>query len=94
MKTQACDVCGYSDDRAMIRCLRCAWEIRGPEFLDSLRALEKERYLGRRDLVRARWKEFHQYDQTPRRASFPAERKIIRGAGTTADNLAIGGGLL
>jgi len=93
MKTQTCDVCGYSDDRAMIRCLRCAWEIRGPGFLDSLTGLEQERYFKRRDLVRARWKELHQYDQTPRRESFPAEVAIIRSP-TSACDLAIGGGLL
>jgi len=94
MKTLVCSVCEHGNYKEMIRCSRCAWELRDSEFLDSLKDLEEERYLGRRDLVRARWKEFHQYDQTPRRESFPAEGTIIRGAATTPDDLAIGGGLL
>jgi hypothetical protein len=95
MKTLvACEVCGYSNPPEIIRCSRCAWEIRGPEFFGSLTDLETERYLERRDLVRARWEEMHKYDQTPLRGSYPAEWSIIRGAGTTPDNLAIGSGLL
>jgi hypothetical protein len=95
MKTLvACEVCGYSNSPGIIRCSLCAWEIRGPEFLGSLTDLEAERYLERRDLVRARWEELHKYDQTPLRGSYPVPWSIIRGAGTTPDDLAIGGGLL
>ncbi len=94
MITLVCEVCGDSSDSERARCGRCGWELRDSEFLGSLEDLEEERYLGRRDLVRVRWKELGQYDQTPRRGSRPAEGTIIRGAATTPDDLAIGGGLL
>lgn len=93
MRTLVCSVCEHSNNQGTIRCARCAWELRNPEFPDSLQGLEKERYLRRRDLVRARWREFHQYDQTPRRESIPAEATKIPAA-TTPKDLAIGGGLL
>jgi hypothetical protein len=94
MRTLVCSVCEHSNNRGMIRCGRCAWELHNPEFSDSLPGLEKASYLRRRDLVRARWREFHQYDQTPRRKSIPAETTKVQAAATTAKDLAIGGGLL
>jgi len=94
MNTLVCSVCDHSNYQEMVRCTQCAWEFRSSRFHDSLSDLEQERYLGRRDLVRVRWKEFHQYDQTPEKRSLPAEGKIVQGAATTPRDLAIGGGLL
>ncbi len=93
MKTVVCCVCEYSTDPEMIRCGRCGWELRDSEFLDSLKGLEEERYLWRRDLARARWKELRGYDQSPRKGSFTAHGTVVRGP-TSSGDLAIGGRLL
>jgi hypothetical protein len=94
LKTPVCWVCEYSTDPEMVRCGRCGWEFRQPEFLDSLTGLERERYLRRRELVRARWREFQGYDQSPRKGSFTAQGTIVRGGPTSSRGLAIGGRLL
>lgn len=94
MKTMMCWVCEYRTDPEMVRCGRCGWEFRHAEFLDSLTGLERERYLRRRDLARARWREFHGYDQSPRKGSFTAQGTIVRGGPTSSRGLAIGGRLL
>ncbi len=94
MKTLVCWVCEYNTDPDMIRCGRCGWELRDPEFLGSLKGLEEERYLRRRDLARARWKKFRGYDQSPRRGSFTTQGTIVGGAATSSKPLAIGGRLL
>ncbi len=94
MKTLVCWVCEYSTDPEMIRCGRCGWEFRDSEFLDSLKGLERERYLCRRDLARARWKEFRGYDQSPRKGSFTAQGTIVRGGPTSSRDIPIGGRLL
>jgi hypothetical protein len=94
MKAAVCWVCEYSLDPDMIRCGRCGWEFRDSEFLDSLEGLEEERYLRRRDLARARWKELRGYDQSPRKGSFTAQGTMVRGGPTSSGDLAIGGRLL
>lgn len=93
MKTLVCWVCAYNTDPDVIRCGRCGWELRDPEFLGSLKGLEEQRYLQRRDLARARWKKFRGYDQSPRRRSLTAYGRIALGA-TSSQPVAIGGRLL
>jgi hypothetical protein len=92
--TLVCQVCGYSTDSEENRCCRCGWEFRDVDFLDSLHGLEEERYLRRRDLARARWKEFRRYDASPREGSALADGTTVRVAPTSSAEVAIGGGLL
>lgn len=89
-----CDICGSSSDSRENRCGRCGWEFRDVDFLGSLNDLEKERYLGRRELARARWKEFGRYDASPRSGSVLADGTIVQVAPTSSAEVAIGGTLL
>lgn len=89
-----CDICGYSNDSEQNRCGRCGWEFRDSAFFDSLNDLEEKRYLGRKDLVRARWQEFRRYDASPRAGSFFADGTIVQVAPTSSAEVAIGGSLL
>jgi hypothetical protein len=92
--TVVCGICGRSADSEENRCGRCGWEFRDMDFFDSLNDLEEERYLGRRDLARARWKEFGRYDASPREGSLSADGTIVQVAPTSSAEVAIGGGLL
>lgn len=94
MKTVVCWVCGCTNSSAANRCCRCAWEFRDADFFASLEDVEEQRYLERRDLARARWTEFHRYDQSPREGAFPVEPGIIYAGATSSQELPIGGGLL
>ena len=94
MITVACEICGRSTDPEENRCGRCGWEVHDADFLDSLNDLEKERYLSRRDLARARWKEFGRYDASPREGSFLADGTVVQVAPTSSSEVAIGGNLL
>jgi hypothetical protein len=91
---EVCEVCENNSVSADSRCSRCGWELRDQEFLDSLNGLEEERYLRRRDLARARWKEFRRYDASPREGSSVANGMIIRVAPSSSAEVAIGGSLL
>jgi len=89
-----CEVCGESSNSEKIRCDRCGWEVRDQEFYDSLRDLERERYLRRRDLACARWIELRRFDGSPRKGSSLADGTIVQVAATSSAEVAIGGGLL
>ncbi len=89
-----CQVCGHSADSEENRCSRCGWEYRDADFFGSLHSLEEESYLRRRDLARARWKEFRRYDASPREGSALADGTIVRVAPTSSAEVAIGGSLL
>lgn len=88
-----CEICGSSSD-SEVRCARCGWEFRDQEFLGSLNDLEEERYLRRRDLARARWKELRRYDGSPRKGASLADGTIVQVAATSSAEVAIGGSLL
>jgi hypothetical protein len=92
--TLICEVCGCSSDSEKTRCSQCGWEFRDQEFYDSLRDLEQESYLRRRDLARARWKELRRFDGSPREGSSLADGTIVQVAATSSAEVAIGGGLL
>jgi hypothetical protein len=89
-----CQVCGHGADSAESRCCRCGWEFHDVDFFDSLHGLEEERYRRRRDLARARWKEFRRYDASPQEGSALADGTIVQVAPTSSAEVAIGGSLL
>jgi hypothetical protein len=94
MKTVVCSVCKYATNPEIVRCGRCGWELRDAQFFGSLTDIEEESYFWRRELARARWKEYRRYDQSPRRGALPAVGTNIQRGPTSSGDLAIGGRLL